>query len=240
MASELVKQESGGELTLLDVIARAARDPNVDVAKMERLVALRQQIAKDEAEVSFKRDMAAIQSELPVILKSTKGHNFMYARLEDIDRATQPLLTRYGFSVSYDSELTDRGVVWRCTVSHREGHERTYSVPPLPADKTGSKNDVQAIFSAGSYGQRYAFCMAFKIVPRGMDDNGASTSFITDEQAMRLSDMLNDAEIRPGSARLKKFLEWAEADKVAHIQAFRYEACVQMLRQAAAKKEGAQ
>ena len=40
-------------VTLLEVIAQAARDPNVDVAKMERLVALRQQITKHDKVVSF-------------------------------------------------------------------------------------------------------------------------------------------------------------------------------------------
>lgn len=231
--------EAAGPLTLLQVIANAATDPRVDPDKLERLLGIQERIMAHEAEVAWKRDMAGLQSDLPVILKTAKGHNFFYAPLEDIDRAVQPLLTRYGFSVSYDSEPTGKDVVWKCIVSHRDGHERIFSAPPLPADASGSKNPVQAIFSAGSYGQRYAFCAAFKIVPRGMDDSGAATSFLSEEQEMKLLDMLNEAEIRKGSDRYKKFLAYAEADAVSHIQQFKFDSCAAMLRKVISQKGGA-
>ena len=45
----VAKKEIGGEVAeytggLLDVIARAARDPNVDIDKMERLIAMQERV----------------------------------------------------------------------------------------------------------------------------------------------------------------------------------------------------
>ena len=231
----LVREDRPGELTLLQVIAQAARDPQVDVGKMERLVELRRQIAKEEAACAFARDMHAIQAEIPAIVKTAKGHNTQYAKLEDIDRICQPFLRKFGFAVSYTSDSTPQGVIWRCIVTHVQGHAEVFSTPPLPADKSGSKNEVQAIFSSGSYGQRYAFCAAFKIVPRGMDDDGQATSFLTDEQVMQVSDLLNDCKVRPGSPAMTKFLEFAEADSVKTIQQHKFSAVISALRQKAAK-----
>lgn len=236
MSQELqIQKQEAGELTLLQVIAQAAVDPRVEPEKLERLLAIQERIMDREAALAFNRDMQAIQAELPAIMKTAKGHNATYAKLEDIDRICQPFLNKYGFSVSYTSEPTPQGSIWRCIVSHVQGHREIFSTPPLPPDKGGSKTEVQAIFSTGSYGQRYSFCAAFKIVPRGMDDDGAASGFLDDEQSMRISDMLNDAGIKPGSDRMVKFLAYAESDSVSQIQRYRYESCMAMLRKAARK-----
>jgi hypothetical protein len=231
-----VHQPESAELTLIQIIANAALDPRVDPAKMKELLDIQERIERREAEVSFKRAMHEIQSELPVILKTAKGHNNNYARLEDIDRITAPFLTKHGFSVSYTSEVVASGVVWHCIVSHTAGHQERFSTPPLPADKSGSMNPIQGIFSAASYGQRYAFCAAFKIVTRGMDDDGAGTTFLTEEQVMQVSDLLNDCKIKAGTPPMAAFLKFAETDSVAHIQQFRFTTVVAALRQKLSKE----
>ena len=60
-------------------------------------------------------------------------------------------------------------------LSHREGHSEETTLT-LDADKSGSKNAVQAVGSSISYGQRYAAVALLNITTRGMDDDGENAS----------------------------------------------------------------
>lgn len=246
MPAELVEREESGELTLLQVIANAAQDPRVDVAKMERLLEMRRQIVKDEAAVEFKAAMARVQERVPRIDKKGKivvpakdgktGHQTPYALFEDIDAAIRPIIQEEGFSESFTAEATPQGVIWRCIVSHRNGHSETYSAPPLPPDQTGSKNQVQAVFSANAYAKRYLRNNIWNIITIGIDDDGKGAGWLYEQQIKEICQMLNEAEIFPDDARMRRFLAFAQADDVKHIQRHRYESCISELGKAIKKK----
>lgn len=210
----------------LAVIAAATRDDRVDVGKMQALLEMRRQIMKDEAEIAFNQAMCRLQPRLPRVDKRGKiiiapkegkaGQSTPFARYEDIDEAIRSLLAEEGFSVSYDSETTAQGVIWKCIILHSAGHHRISTMPPMPNDTSGSKNAVQAVGSTNQYAKRYSLCNALNIVTKGLDDDGHSADYLTDQQVSTITDMLNELALPP--ARVLKFLEVAGADSIEHIK----------------------
>lgn len=186
----IVKQEPAGQVvpisdntTLMNAVAQAARDPNVDVDKMERLFAMHEKMQDRQAEQAFSDAMKAAQSEMPTIAKDRHNTqtNSDYATLDAINKAITPVYTRHGFSLSYDTEdspIPDHVRV-ACHVLHSGGHERTYRYDQ-PMDATGiggkvNKTPTHARGSAITYGRRYLVLMIFNLTT-GYDDDGNSAN----------------------------------------------------------------
>lgn len=171
--------------TLLSVISRAASDPNADIEKMERLMAMYERMESKRAETSFNDAMGAAQSEIGRIGadKTNSQTHSEYATYAAIDREVRPVYTRHGFALSFDTgEAPENMVRVVCHVSHKDGYTRSYHVD-MPADGKGAKGgDVMtkthAAGSAMSYGQRYLLKLIFNIAigvdPLDDDGNGAS------------------------------------------------------------------
>lgn len=172
-----------GEVTsIFQVLERAARDPNVDVEKMERLMVMAERAQERTARAAFYAAMSDMQPELPTINERGRievpekngktGHSTPYALWEDINDAIRPVLHAHGFALSFrvntaaDGKLEITGVL-----SHREGHAEQTTIT-LQHDSTGSKNAVQAVGSSVSYGKRYTAMMLLNITTRGEDDDG--------------------------------------------------------------------
>ena len=173
--SELAETETSN--SILAVISRAASDQAVDVDKMERLLNMQERVMKESQSAAYNRDMAMMQAEMPTIARDGKitvnnEVRSTYARFEDIVEQTKPLLAKYGFSVTFQSNVEDSRITVTGTMAHREGHSVTTSLP-LPFDSSGSKNTVQAIGSSISYGKRYVFGMLTNVVT-GEDDDGVA------------------------------------------------------------------
>jgi hypothetical protein len=60
------------EHALVNIIARAASDPNVDVDKLERLLAMQERVLAREAEQAFNAALLAAQDEIRPILTATR------------------------------------------------------------------------------------------------------------------------------------------------------------------------
>ena len=242
----LVQQRETREMTTSDMLMAAAQSPDVDAAKIRELWAIKREMDSVDAERGFKQAMARAQARMPRISKQGKivvpgkegksGHQTPYALYEDIDTAIRPILTEEGFSESFTAEPTGVGTIWHCIVAHRAGHQERYSTPPLPADATGSKNAVQAVFSANSYAKRYLRCNIWNIITVGVDDDAKATGYLNDAQIKEVCELLNEAGIFPEDKRMRGFLAFAEADSVPHIQKHKYSACVVMLRKAKESK----
>lgn len=167
--------------TIMQVISRAAADPNTDVDKLERLMGMYERIQAQAAKVAFNRALAQLQPKLPVIderggIKNNSGEvQSTYARWEDINDAIKPLLSESGFALSFrtgvaqDGKITVTGIL-----SHDEGHQEETTIT-LPHDSSGSKNSVQAVGSSTSYGKRYTAISLLNITsraPQDRDDDG--------------------------------------------------------------------
>jgi hypothetical protein len=178
-------QDYGGGI--LAVIERAARDPSVDVDKMERLFAMQERVLAQQAKVAFTEAKIAMRPELPEVTmkgmiripgKDNKpAQETPFARFEDIHDAVMPIITAYGFDLKYKNGLAPDGKVRVTTIlSHIGGHEETTEFD-LPHDSSGSKNSVQAVGSSTSYGKRYGTIAILNIKVAGEDDDGQAASY---------------------------------------------------------------
>ncbi|MGD0110061.1 MAG: hypothetical protein ABSC06_39510, partial [Rhodopila sp.] len=69
-ASALTLSEPPGPDSLLNAVARAVKDPSIDVAKLEALLRLQREIVAADAELQFARAMSQCQGELQPVLRS--------------------------------------------------------------------------------------------------------------------------------------------------------------------------
>lgn len=87
---------------LLDVIARAARDPNVDIDKMERLLEMQERVHARNAKAAYYSALADMQPNLPAIIERggikdrTGNIQSTYALWEDINDVIKPILSASG------------------------------------------------------------------------------------------------------------------------------------------------
>lgn len=166
---------------VIDLTALAA-NPAVDVDKLERLIALRERDQNRSAEEVFNVAYMAMSEELPVIdergkiLGKTGNVQSHYAKFEDIQRITNPILRRHGFALSYSTDWpTPTTAKITGILTHRAGHSRTSSFMSA-ADTSGSKNAVQGLGSAVSYGRRYTTIDLLNLVTVGVDDDGQASA----------------------------------------------------------------
>lgn len=211
----------------LEVISKAARDPNVDVAKMHGLLDVQERMMNKQAEISFNNALADLQGKLPRIKKDAKiAHNSKlistYATYEAIDDIIRPLLIEHGFSLRFNSKEHNGKVIISGTLAHRDGHSITDEIP-LSIDSSGAKNNVQGVGSTISYGKRYIVSMLLNLVFEGEDDDGrgGGGTVLADDQAAEIKGLLQQHNMD-----VKAFLNYMGADSVDQIAAAKYEQAI--------------
>lgn len=163
---------------IISMIERAARDPAVDIDKMQRLFEMHERIEQRRAETAFNAAMAAAQAELGPVAKNVRNThtNSKYADLDAVYEACQPIITKHGFGKSFGTGNSERGdgfVKMICDVTHTAGFCKRYE-SDMPIDAAGSqgkvnKTPIQAFGSTTTYGRRYMTLLIFDVVT--MDDN---------------------------------------------------------------------
>jgi hypothetical protein len=156
---------------IIQVIERAALNPDVDVEKMERLYVMHERVMERQAERSFNDAMNRAQADLGRVAADADNPQTKskYASYAALDREVRPVYSRHGFSLSFgtaDGAPADCVRV-TCRVSHADGYSRDYHVD-MPADGKGAKGgDVMtkthAVGAAMSYAQRYLLKLIFNI-----------------------------------------------------------------------------
>jgi hypothetical protein len=233
---------------VLSMIERAARDPAVDIDKLERLMAMQKSMAENRAKVAFDAAMAEMQPKLPVIdrkgrievrKKDSNGdrtgavqQSTPYALWEDINEAIRPILAEHGFSLTFRVGKTEAGLITVTGIlAHREGHRETDTIT-LQHDSTGSKNAVQAVGSSNSYGKRYTAINLLNITTRGQDDDGKAadmSGLITADQAKDIKAKCD--QVAAGFD--ESFCNYFGIEKIASLPAKDYQRAL-----AALKKKG--
>jgi hypothetical protein len=243
MNQNLVLREETGvatqqEQTVLQMIARAASDPSVDVAKMGELLSLQERIMAKQAEIVFHRAFALASKEMPRVAKNGvislgagKG-SIPFVRYEDLDATIRPIEAKYGFTRSFSSEPTDKGVLMVVRLSHEGGHAER-SVMQLPPDPGPGRNALQAIGSSHQYGRRYLTVGIWNIVTEGADDDGRAVGFVDDSQLSKLTDMLAACEEFYGPEQRPKvvsaFLGSMKVKALSEIQRKDYARAMQLI-----------
>lgn len=232
---------------VLAMIERAARDPAVDISRMEQLFAMRERMEAMQAKRDFAAAMSEMQPGLPTIdqrgniLIHKKGderpgkdreviQSTPYALWADINEAIRPVLATNGFALSFRTGQTPEGkITVTAILSHRGGHEIETTII-LAHDSTGSKNSVQAVGSSISYGKRYTAGLLLNFTsraPADADDDGrkaGQANSITEEQADHLRKIA--LEVR---ADMPRFLAFFKADDIESIPAASFQKAVTLL-----------
>jgi ERF superfamily len=153
---------------------RLARDPQVDVAKLERLIAMQKDILAQQAKIEFNAAFATMQGELPTIDEHGQAvipgkYSYTHARQEDIIEIVRPILQKHGFSLRFRHQYPNGKIKTIGILTHRAGHYEEDEFE-CDADKSGGKNDIQAVGSARTYGERYTTRALLNIVSRDPKD----------------------------------------------------------------------
>lgn len=189
---------------IMQMIERVVLNPEADMDKLDKMLDMQERVLNRNAKQAFTADLAAMQSELPLVGKAGEGHNkAKYAKLEDINEAIRPTLQKYGFAVTFRTKQSDKTLTVTAILSHRMGHgEETDLI--LPLDTSGSKNAVQAVGSTISYGKRYALCLLLNI------STGDDTDGNIPQQQKETYKTVSPADI----AQIRKAAELAGVDDV--------------------------
>jgi len=216
---------------LISVIERAARDPHIDIDKMERLLVMQERIFAKNAEAEFNAAMAACQAEMPRIVPTFRNEQTQsdYAALEEIDRIARPIYTRHGFALSFGTEDCPIKDYYRqtCKVSHRAGHSEMRHAD-LPIDTVGlkgnpNKTGIQGFGSTMTYGQRYITKLVFNIVIGGEDNDGNGPT-LSPTQIENIEKKMVEA----GTNRAQ-FLEFWRVKSLENMPSFNFPIIMEML-----------
>ncbi len=207
---------AGDHSALMQIINRAAADPNFDVAKLQALLVVKKEWDADEARKAFNEAFAAFKGEIIVVLKNRgvtdgplKGKR--YAELFSVVNAVTPALSKHGLSASWKLTKDDKDwIEVTCTVKHVLGHSESVSMGG-PADTGGAKSPIQARASTITYLERYTLKAICGVAEQGDDNDGGGGGNGMEEKA--IADHLAAIEAAADEAELKK--AFGEAYKTA-------------------------
>ncbi|MEJ0093775.1 MAG: ERF family protein [Methylocella sp.] len=227
--------------SLLAVISKAARDPSVNVDKMERLMAMYERVEAARAKTAYSAALSAMQPDLPIIEERGKitihkkdkpgeiQQETPYARWDDINQAIRPVLGKHGFAISFRTGLASDGKITVTGIlSHAGGHQEETTMT-LPHDSTGSKNAVQAVGSSTSYGKRYvAMALLNLSSTRSEDDDGRAGGgmvFLSKDQITEIDALIDRAKI----VNRVKLLKFLKAESFEQIPAGRFDEIIRVI-----------
>ena len=174
---ELAIQEPSVALMLQNALA-SIQQGNVTSEHVEvlgKMMDLYERNEKREAEKAFASALTELQGET-IRVQATKAVDikngvprYTFAPYEEIMAQVQPMLTRHGFSITFDTKVDAERLTSVCTLTHKGGYSRSnqfsvrFSKPP-------GCSDAQGDMSTKSYAKRGALCDALNIVVDHDDD----------------------------------------------------------------------
>ena len=161
----------------LSMIERAARDPSIDLGKLEGLMGLRERMEDRRAKQAFDNAIARAKGEIGPIVKNRtvdftggKGRtNYRYEDFAAVAAAVDPVLARHGLSYRFRSEQSGNRLKVICRVSHADGFGEETALE-AQNDESGNKNAIQSVGSAVTYLQRYTLKLALGLAASNDDD----------------------------------------------------------------------
>lgn len=214
---------SGG---FMSIIEKASSLDNIDVGKLERMMAMQMQWEERQGEIELGNALSRIHEKLShirIIKNKSVGYDidkndkskgtkeaFRYTPIEDIDKIIRPLLDAESVRPWYTMKSSANGM-YEIVCRLSRGRSFVESSMFMPMDTSGGKNNAQGMGSTQSYGQRRALCAALNIITVG-EDNDAQGAPITDDQALQIKDGLRETGLN-----VTKFLSAMKAETVEGI-----------------------
>jgi hypothetical protein len=174
------------------IIERAAKDPTIDIDKLQRLIDMQEVQDQRAADRIFNTALVDAEAEMQTIFADSNNPQTRskYASYGRLDSTIRPIYTGHGLGISFNTEQVTPDVLRVVgTLSHREGGSRRFQID-MPIDTKGARgNDVMtkthATGSAYTYGKRYLLLGMFNLsvgeedldgnAPRRPPSTGSST-----------------------------------------------------------------
>ncbi len=219
---------------LLESVRSGETTPQT-VEVLKGMMDLYERNEKRVAEMAFAQALTELQGETSSV-QATKAVDqkpdgtvrYRFAPYEEIMRTVKPMLTRYGFSVTFDTESNGDRLTSICTLMHKSGHARQNRFAVRYGKPPGS-SDAQGDMSTKSYAKRGALCDALNVVVDHDDDARMIGSPIGKALAEDL-----EARVTACGADREAFLKYAGAKDFSEISDERWESLDAMLK----RKEG--
>jgi hypothetical protein len=218
---------------ILNIIARAASDPNTDVDKLERLLAMQERVMARDAEEAFNASLLAAQDEIRPIAKNKVNPDTKskYADLSALAEGLDPIIRKHGFAQSFGTADCPIPGHYRvtCDMSHRAGHTRRYQAD-VPVDNTGPKGSQNKTLTHGfgsalSYGRRYLKLLIADVPTTDDDGRAAGRGRPVDDAQYAVLVKL----IESSGADTKRFLAKYRIDTVNDLPAAKFQDAVDSL-----------
>lgn len=214
--------------TGLSPLVQAAMSGQLDTQKLNDLLQIQKDYEANEARKAYHRAVAAFKANAPTVRKdktvSYGNTNYRHVSLGYALSEINPVLSRYGLSVSWKTRQEDKLIYVTCYLSHELGHSESTELFGGP-DASGQKNPIQQIASAVTYLKRHTAFALLGLEAEDADDDGGAG-----EQVERISaDQANaiHSKIEDNDLSMDAFLQWlrksVRAESIEDIAASAYQ-----------------
>lgn len=233
---EKINNNSQAVDPFFSMIEKVSLDPNFDISKLEKLIDMWDKKRLDFAKSAFYEALSCMQEELPKVV--AKHANSLtkskYAKIQDINEAITPSLSKFGFAVSFKvEEQKEDKITVRAFLHHKNGHSE--STPfSLTLDNKGAqgnlnKNNVHASGSTLTYARRYALCLLLNISVGDDDDDGNAASKasepINEAQRRTLQDLIDATK-----SDIEAFCKHFKCSSLKDLKSFQYNSALSSLK----------
>lgn len=219
---------------------RMAVEGKADLEKLEKLLGLQERWEANEAKKAYFKAMAFFKANPPKIDKDKQvafgNTKYSHASLANVTEKVSAELSKYGLSASWSTKQNG-AIAVTCRITHELGYSEETTIS-APADKSGSKNDIQSIGSTITYLERYTLLALTGLATSDMDDDGRAAGlpveFITAEQ---VTDISNRITAIGKKFKLDQFLKYMGVEETSMILKTDFQKAIVALTQAAEEKK---
>ncbi|WP_208442234.1 ERF family protein [Bartonella raoultii] len=170
----ITQNELQNQTTAMERILNKALENDVDMDRLERLLALREKEIERQNYQNFVSDLSAMQTEYQKIHKNAtnKHTNSAYATLDQyIDAIKEPLAKHHFALFSCIKNQISNSITVEMILTHASGNKIS-TEGTFPIDGQGSKNNIQSVGSTITYARRYLLGMLLNVASKGDDTDG--------------------------------------------------------------------
>ncbi|MBB4077105.1 hypothetical protein GGR08_001422 [Bartonella fuyuanensis] len=195
------------EQTAMERILNKALENDVDMDRLERLIALREKEIERQNYQNFVRDFSAMQTEYQNIQKNANNThtNSQYATLDQHIDAVKKTLSKYHFALfSRIKEQTQGAIVIEMTLIHPSGN-KVSTEGEFPYDVKGCKSTIQSVGSTITYARRYLLGMLLNVASKEDDTDGITLlAGVSPEQMNEIKELIKKTQSE--ESRLLSFI----------------------------------
>ena len=189
-------------VALGEALLKMLADPQIPAEKIKMLLEAQMAIMADTRREEFQAAFAKMYPRMPRVDKrglvrlEKDGRllgTYRYAKWEDMDLVVRPIMSEFGFSLTFYQRIDAGKAVLVGKLMHASGHSEV-SEKLINPDPGPGRNAAQAEGSGTTYAKRYLGEGLLNIIREGVDDDGIAAGLtpISDSQVKELTKLLKD------------------------------------------------